>query len=189
MNLETPIIALTADVTTVDLAKCKAVGMNDYIAKPVDERLLYSKIVGFVKKPDDKKLNELQEEFVKEIIVKSCIDLGYLNQRTKSHPKLMMEMISAYLDQTPPLILAMKQSLTDKNWDLLYASAHKMIPSFSIMGMGIDFENMAKRIQEYASTQKQSEGISELVLQLETICTQACVELKEEFYRIKLTIS
>jgi CheY-like chemotaxis protein len=36
-----PIIALTADVTTVDLAKCKAVGMNDYIAKPVDEKLLY----------------------------------------------------------------------------------------------------------------------------------------------------
>jgi len=25
--------------------------MNDYIAKPVDERLLYSKIVGLVKKP------------------------------------------------------------------------------------------------------------------------------------------
>jgi len=36
---------LTADVTTVDLAKCKAVGMNDYISKPVDERLLYSKII------------------------------------------------------------------------------------------------------------------------------------------------
>ena len=44
MNSKIPIIALTADVTTVDLAKCKAVGMNDYIAKPVDERLLYSKI-------------------------------------------------------------------------------------------------------------------------------------------------
>jgi CheY-like chemotaxis protein len=27
-----PIIALTADVSTVDLAKCRAVGMNDYIA-------------------------------------------------------------------------------------------------------------------------------------------------------------
>src|SRR6185369_7664924 len=45
MNSKIPIIALTADVTTVDLAKCKAVGMNDYIAKPVDEKLLYSKIV------------------------------------------------------------------------------------------------------------------------------------------------
>src|ERR1019366_7781471 len=51
MNSAIPIIALTADVTTVDLAKCKAVGMNDYIAKPVDERLLYNKIVGLVKKP------------------------------------------------------------------------------------------------------------------------------------------
>ena len=50
MKSKIPIIALTADVTTVDLAKCKAVGMNDYIAKPVDERLLYSKIVGTVKK-------------------------------------------------------------------------------------------------------------------------------------------
>ena len=51
LNSKIPIIALTADVTTVDLAKCKAVGMNDYIAKPVDERLLYNKIVGLVKKP------------------------------------------------------------------------------------------------------------------------------------------
>jgi CheY-like chemotaxis protein len=30
MNSKIPIIALTADVTTVDLAKCKSVGMNDY---------------------------------------------------------------------------------------------------------------------------------------------------------------
>ena len=50
MNSKIPIIALTADVTTVDLEKCKAVGMNDYIAKPVDERMLYSKIVGLAKK-------------------------------------------------------------------------------------------------------------------------------------------
>ena len=49
MNSEIPIIALTADVTTADLAKCKAVGMNDYIAKPVDDKLLFSKIVSLVK--------------------------------------------------------------------------------------------------------------------------------------------
>lgn len=189
MNLDVPIIALTADVTTVDLAKCKAVGMNDYIAKPVDERLLYSKIVGFVKKPELRKLSETEKEALDKIIVNSCIDLNYLNQRTKSHPKLMMEMISAYLEQTPPLISTMKQSLIDNDWNQLYASVHKMIPSFSIMGMNIDFENMAKKVQEYASMQKQTEGISEMVLQLETICTQACDELRVELNRIKNTIS
>src|SRR6187399_1502035 len=61
MNSKIPIIALTADVTTVDLAKCKAVGMNDYIAKPVDERILYSKIIGLVRKPAQIKYNEDKE--------------------------------------------------------------------------------------------------------------------------------
>ena len=45
MNSQIPIIALTADVTTVDLEKCIAAGMNDYISKPIDEKLLYLKIL------------------------------------------------------------------------------------------------------------------------------------------------
>ena len=45
-----PIIALTADVTTADVAKCKEFGMNDYVSKPIIENLLYSKIVELVKK-------------------------------------------------------------------------------------------------------------------------------------------
>lgn len=49
MHSDIPIIALTADVTTTDLKKCKAVGMNDYIAKPVDETLLYNKIRDLIK--------------------------------------------------------------------------------------------------------------------------------------------
>jgi PAS domain S-box-containing protein len=49
MNLKIPIIALTADVTTVDLEKCKALGMDDYIAKPIDEKLLFGKIVDLTK--------------------------------------------------------------------------------------------------------------------------------------------
>ena len=180
MNSKIPIIALTADVTTVDLEKCKAVGMDDYIAKPVDERILYSKIIGLINRSSGQ-----ETEVKEEIVTNKCVDLEYLNQRTKSHPKLMMEMISAYLEQTPPLILAMKQSLKDKNWDLMYASAHKMIPSFSIMGISIDFENMAKKVQEYAIAQKQSGEINELINQLDKVCSQACIELKEEFNRIK----
>ncbi|MFV5692155.1 CheR family methyltransferase [Flavobacterium sp. LT1R49] len=50
MNSKIPIIALTADVTTVDLEKCKAVKINDYIAKPIDEKLLFNKIVELTKK-------------------------------------------------------------------------------------------------------------------------------------------
>jgi len=183
LNSDIPIIALTADVTTVDLAKCKAVGMNDYIAKPIDERLLYSKIVGAVKKSIS--IDGYKENGFEESIKLKCTDLDYLNRRTKSNPTLMMEMISLYLEQTPTLVNTMKQSLRDKDWKSLYSAVHKLIPSFSIMGISADFENMAKKIQEYASTQQQTDGILDLVLQIETICAQACEELEEEFNTIK----
>ncbi|HMU09654.1 MAG TPA: ATP-binding protein [Ferruginibacter sp.] len=187
MNSRIPIIALTADVTTVDLAKCKAVGMNDYIAKPVDERLLYSKIINLVKKPALLKNTELNENEQAEPKKIKCIDLEYLIHRTKSDPKLMTEMISLYLEQTPPLVSAMKQSLKDKDWESLHSVAHKMIPSFSIMGISIDFENMAKKIQGYASIRLQADEIDDLVLQLEKVCTQACKELLAELTLIKNT--
>jgi CheY-like chemotaxis protein len=185
LNSQIPIIALTADVTTVDLAKCKAVGMNDYIAKPVDERLLYSKIMSHIKKPSLLLPGSSPENAGLESKATRCIDLAYLIRRTKSDPKLMMEMISLYLEQTPPLITAMKQSLQDKDWASLHAAVHKMIPSFSIMGISTDFESMAKKVQEYASTQLQADGIQDMVLQIEKVCTRACLELQEEYNLIK----
>ena len=185
MKSKIPIIALTADVTTVDLAKCKAVGMNDYIAKPVDERVLYNKIIGLVKKPLPIKNEVNQSNGSDELKKTKCIDLDYLIHRTKSNTNLMMEMISLYLEQTPPLISTMKQSFNDKDWHLLYSTVHKIIPSFAIMGISTDFENMAKEVQEFASTQKQSDGINAMVLQIGNVCTQACNELEIELTGLK----
>ena len=185
LKLDTPIIALTADVTTVDLAKCRAAGMNDYVAKPLDERLLFTKIVSLVKKSILVKAKQIEEkgnEVSKKI---KYTDLDYLIRRTKSNPKLMMEMISLYLEQTPPLIRTMKESLKNNDWALLQSAVHKMIPSFSIVGISVDFENMAKKVQEYASTQQEVHHISDLVLQLENVCIQACEELGEELNKIK----
>ena len=189
MNSKIPIIALTADVTTVDLAKCKAVGMNDYIAKPVDERLLYSKIIALVKKPTLEKRNKPEVNGTDENKKIKYIDLDYLNQRTKANPQLMMEMISIYLAQTPPIISAMKQSLLDKDFELLHASMHKMIPSFSIMGISSDFEDIARKMQEYNGSQQFNEGIDAMALELEVVCDQACKELEIEYKLLKNTIS
>jgi CheY-like chemotaxis protein len=183
MNSDIPIIALTADVTTVDLAKCNAVGMNDYLAKPVDERLLYSKMISLMKKKSP--VTGSDANVTGDCAKAKCTNLEYLNIRTKSNRILMMEMISLYLKQTPSLINAMKQGLLDKDWNSLYLAVHKMIPSFSIMGISPDFENMAKKVQDFASTQLQSEGIQEMVLQLESVCEQACIELTEEYDTIK----
>jgi PAS domain S-box-containing protein len=178
MKSAIPIIALTADVTNVDLAKCKAIGMNDYITKPVDERLLNSKILGLIQKH---KLLEANSLSVLDNNTKpKYTNLHYLNTRTKSNSALMMQMISLYLDQTQTLIITMKKSFLEKDMKSLSAAAHKMIPSFLIVGMDKEYENMAKKVQEYASSQQQTEDISELIFKLENVLSTACEELEQE---------
>ena len=189
LHSKIPIIALTADVTTVDLAKCKAVGMNDYIAKPVDERILYSKIIGLVKRPVQKIYDLARINENTDVIPKKCTDLTYLNGITKSDPKLMMEMITLYLEQTPMLIDTLKKALLEKNWDALHSAAHKMIPSFLIIGINPDYEIMAKKVQEYTGAALKAIEINNMVQQLESVCTQACKELEEEYNTLKYTNS
>ena len=79
----------------------------------------------------------------------------------------------------------MKQSLVNQDWNLLHSSVHKMIPSFSIVGIDKSFEEMAKKIQAYATSSAQTDTIHDMVLTLDEVCTQACKELKEEYTKLK----
>jgi HPt (histidine-containing phosphotransfer) domain-containing protein len=97
----------------------------------------------------------------------------------------MMEMISLFLDQTPSLVSVMKKSAEEKDWRSLQAVAHKMIPSFSIVGINQTYENIARRIQEDASKEQNAENIPALVAQLEEMFLHACGELEDEYNTIK----
>lgn len=185
MKSDIPIIALTADVTTVDLDKCRAVGMNDYIAKPVDDKLLFNKIVSLVKNQPVVKSDVVSENANIELKKPVYINLKYLSQRTKSNPELYEEMISLYLKQSPVLIQAMKQSLMSKDWSSLRSAAHKMIPSFSIVGINKEFEIMAVKLQDYTGEQPGTVDVEDLVFKLESVCSKACLELEAELARLK----
>jgi HPt (histidine-containing phosphotransfer) domain-containing protein len=123
----------------------------------------------------DKKVNKMLK----------CTDLDDLKRRTKSNSDLIMQMISLFLEQTPSLINTMKESLKEKDWDSLRSAAHKMIPSFSIMGISDEFEKMTRQVQDYSGDIQHTERISGLVLQIENVCTQACDELEEEYNMLK----
>jgi PAS domain S-box-containing protein len=174
-----PIIALTADVTTVDLKKCKAAGMDDYISKPLDENILYKKITNLVKDLPPKKRSSTKKH------IQKIIDLTYLRNRTKTNTALMSEMIELFLEQTPSLINRIKTSLLEKDWDSLYTAIHKVIPSFAIMGINTKYEDIAKKIQEYAKKRQHTDELEKLFLKLESVCLCACKELEAEYILIK----
>jgi len=181
LNSNIPIMALTADVTTMDLEKCKVAGMNDYLAKPIDEKLLYSKIIALVKNPEINKLKNNPVNKKKKNI--QVTNMDYMNKLTKSNPKLIMEMIELYLKQTPTLLKLMGESFNNKDWDILRSAIHKMIPSFLIMGIKPEYEELARKIQEYNGSQPENNIVFEQIKTLEAVCNQACFELEMEFNR------
>ena len=70
---------------------------------------------------------------------------------------------------------------------MLQSVTHKMIPSFSIFGMKPELEAIARMINEFSTARAENISLSELILQLEQVCNQACKELEIEYNRIKNT--
>jgi PAS domain S-box-containing protein len=185
LGLKIPIIALTADVTTSDLAKCRSVGMDDYISKPVDERLLQSKIISMLTRSPQSNGSEPMMGIQLDAQKTPYIDLNYLQKRTKDNTQLMIEMITLYLSQTSTSLQEMQSSTMQKDWKKLHATAHKLIPSFSIVGIRSEFADLAKELQEMTRAGESTEGIESKVNKLTDILQTACEELEVELTRIK----
>jgi CheY-like chemotaxis protein len=170
-----PIIALTADVTTTDLQKCTEVGMNDYVSKPIDEKILYNKIVSNIHDHD------LNLKAIPVIISEKdrLTDLAFMKSLTKEDPELMVKMLKLYTEQTAALMLELKTSLKDMNWTAIYSAAARIIPSFAIVGLKKECGEIAATILERAVTETGLDEIRTLVDKLDSLCALASIECRK----------
>ena len=193
-----PIIALTADVTTVDVEKCKAVGMNDYISKPIDDKILYGKIIKYLKSSGYEKATVV--EAIEAVVAAplTCVNFEYLRRITKSDAR-MAEMIYLYLQEIPPLVQTMKKAIAENEWQALKLATHSIIPTFATMGINPRFEGNAKALQALSGilladadgTGATTENLAEahrLFLKIEAVCKQAAAELEEKLQRLSQTL-
>ena len=199
LQLTTPIIALTADVTTVDVEKCKAVGMNDYISKPIDDKLLYSKIIKYLKSSGYDRHSALPDhEEAKPQSTITCVNFDYLKRVTKTDSR-MAEMIYLYLQEIPQLVQTMKKAIAENEWATLKSATHSIIPTFATVGISPEFEDNAKDLQALAgiliANEAGDEGnaaamtkVRALFLKIETVCELAARELEEKLQRLSQTL-
>ena len=160
MNSSIPIIALTANAEAAEMEKCSLIGIADCMAKPVNEALLYNRI--------------------KELISPAkYINLGCLRYLTKNVPALMEEMITLCLEQVPALTDTMRRSLDNADWVSLHSVVHRLIPSFSMMGMPKEIREIAEKLQKSAAAGERSDEMGEWVEIINSVCMKACAELKE----------
>ncbi|MES2139623.1 MAG: response regulator [Bacteroidota bacterium] len=188
INSTIPIIALTANVTTTDVEKCKAAGMSDYISKPINTKLLYNTIIKNLTKTQAPKKRITNETLAicnePQLTKKKCINLDNLNELTNGNINVKSKIAKVYLEEIPKLLFTMKQSIENTDWDALRIAAHSLIPSFALMGINKEFETMARKIEKLATRKENLEKIKELFLKIDLLCTEVFSELKNELIEL-----
>ena len=121
LNLQIPIIAMTAHALTGEKEKCLGAGMDDYISKPLNEEELYKLISKYVQSnsPNDT----------------SVIDLDYLKILSKGDEVFEKNMIRSFSVQMPEELKRLKSSIIDKNYEQISSIAHNLKSTLSFMGL------------------------------------------------------
>lgn len=107
------------------------------------------------------------------------IDLTYLKELSNGSTKFIVEMIDAFLEQTPLEIANLDQGLNRKDWKSIRSIAHKIKPSVTFMGIK-ELESVVKLIEEYAGNETNLDLLPAMILNLKTVFYSAMEELKEE---------
>jgi HPt (histidine-containing phosphotransfer) domain-containing protein len=93
----------------------------------------------------------------------------------------MVDLINIYLEQTPGLVKTMRAAVAQEDWPLLKAAAHKIKPSFRIVGEVGSGEQLAAEIEQQASeSAPASLRLDPILTRLERLCDQIYNELQEE---------
>lgn len=178
-----PILAMTAFAAEGESVKCLNAGMNDYISKPFDQNVLYSKIAVLTGKdtPADinKKMIYPSENSQNGKGVKGYINLNYLKELSAGDEKFVKKMIATFVQQTPEMLENIQKHLSNQNWNLLKAVVHKMKPSIGFMGIS-ELKTVVEKLEHYSNKTINLEQIPELVATLNMICGKAIEELNEE---------
>ncbi len=134
----TPIVALSAGVMKEEVDRCIAVGMNEFLSKPINQadldRILIEHVKADPKAPLKKSPIVRTDEEVIDDGRKVGVDISVMLDIFDGFTAEFRDMVFGYIDDQPVLIAQLEEAIMLRLWDEASRSAHRLSGGASAMG-------------------------------------------------------
>ncbi len=133
LQLDVPIVAMTAHALAGEREKCLSSGMNEYISKPINEKELYQLINRFASISSIKERQYTQDK--QETPVYQYINLDYMKEISRGNKAYEKKVTGQFIDAMPQEIALLESAFHNNDIKSLRSTAHNMKTTISIMGL------------------------------------------------------
>lgn len=183
-----PVIAMTANASQDDRSRCREVGMNDFISKPIRPNTLYKTLAQWVSRNEppstvpplttEVSMNGEQSAVMTAIPAEAtetspAIDMKILIELTSGRPAMMRKFASTFLESTEATVISLREALNEENADQVRALGHKLKSAARWVG--------AMQLGELAEQTEAHGRAGDLVLASATVDAMAA-----QFAKVKL---
>jgi PAS domain S-box-containing protein len=125
-----PVVALTANASPAERAKCLRVGMSDCVSKPFTPAELFGVLKKFLTKPTGGKTQNTEPARSKP----GRINLKYLERVSHGDSAFIEQMIDTIRDSLPRSAQELRNAQKEKDTAAVARILHRLKPSFDMLG-------------------------------------------------------
>lgn len=173
LKLEVPIIAMTAHAMAGEREKCMSHGMNEYIAKPVNDDDLFKLILKFIPRA-----SRLEQPVAINEYTYQYIDLNYMKDISKGNTAYEKLVTSQFIELTLTDINTLKNMFSAEDFAGLKSTAHNMKTTVAIMGLLPALEADLDELEQVATAGTET---LRLINDITAVCLNAIDDAKH-FY-------
>ena len=142
LQLDVPIIAVTANAFKKDIDLYLGIGMNAYVTKPFEEQAMFDTLVAQL---------PAGQQPAPQPNFQDRYDLRSLRALSHDDDEFVGQLVGIFVDTTPEAVLEIRNALHDRDYLRLAKTAHRIKPGIESMGI-TQLDGVAKEIELYAKS-------------------------------------